>query len=228
MTSNIIQDRLFELRDAKYNDFNKSLIPGIEDDYFIGVRTPDIKKLAKELAKEKDIDAFLNELPHRYFEENQLHGFIISEEKDFSLCMEKVERFLPYINNWATCDQTSPKVFKKHKKELLPYITEWIKSEHTYTVRFAIGNLMRHFLDEEFETKYADMVAEVRSEEYYINMMIAWYFATALAKQYESIIPYLTEKRLDTWTHNKTIQKACESFRITPEQKEFLKTLKIK
>ena len=228
MTSNIIQDRLFELRDAKYNDFNKSLIPGIEDDYFIGVRTPDIKKLAKELAKEKDIDAFLNELPHRYFEENQLHGFIISEEKDFSLCMEKVERFLPYINNWATCDQTSPKVFKKHKKELLPYIMEWIKSEHTYTVRFAIGNLMRHFLDEEFETKYADMVAEVRSEEYYINMMIAWYFATALAKQYESIIPYLTEKRLDTWTHNKTIQKACESFRITPEQKEFLKTLKIK
>ncbi|MBQ7708006.1 MAG: DNA alkylation repair protein [Lachnospiraceae bacterium] len=228
MTSNIIQDRLFELRDAKYNDFNKSLIPGIEDDYFIGVRTPDIKKLAKELAKEKDIDAFLNELPHRYFEENQLHGFIISEEKDFSLCMEKVERFLPYINNWATCDQTSPKVFKKHKKELLPYITEWIKSEHTYTVRFAIGNLMRHFLDEEFETKYADMVAEVRSEEYYINMMIAWYFATALAKQYESIIPYFTEKRLDTWTHNKTIQKACESFRITPEQKEFLKTLKIK
>ncbi len=228
MTSNIIQDRLFELRDAKYNDFNKSLIPGIEDDYFIGVRTPDIKKLAKELAKEKDIDAFLNELPHRYFEENQLHGFIISEEKNFSLCMEKVERFLPYINNWATCDQTSPKVFKKHKKELLPYITEWIKSEHTYTVRFAIGNLMRHFLDEEFETKYADMVAEVRSEEYYINMMIAWYFATALAKQYESIIPYLTEKRLDTWTHNKTIQKACESFRITPEQKEFLKTLKIK
>ncbi len=228
MTIKEIQDRLFELQDKKFNDFNKSLIPGMPEDYFIGIRTPALRNLAKELYKNEDINIFLDTLPHRYFDENQLHGFIISLEKDFNICIKRLEEFLPYINNWATCDQTSPKIFKKHKEELLPYIEKWIKSGHTYTVRFAVGMLMEHFLDDAFDKRYPKMVEAISSEEYYINMMRAWYFATALAKQYESIIPYIEEKRLDTWTHNKTIQKAVESYRITPEQKEYLKTFKIK
>lgn len=228
MTIKEIQDRLFELQDKKFNDFNKSLIPGMPDDYFIGIRTPALRNLAKELYKNEDINIFLDTLPHRYFDENQLHGFIISLEKDFNICIKRLEEFLPYINNWATCDQTSPKIFKKHKEELLPYIEKWIKSGHTYTVRFAVGMLMEHFLDDAFDKRYPEMVEAISSEEYYINMMRAWYFATALAKQYESIIPYIEEKRLDAWTHNKTIQKAVESYRITPEQKEYLKTFKIK
>ncbi|MBQ9279326.1 MAG: DNA alkylation repair protein [Lachnospiraceae bacterium] len=228
MITKDIEKRLFELQDKKFNEFNKKLIPGMEDSYFIGVRTPALRAFAKEISKEEDTQSFLKELPHKYFDENQLHGFIISGEKDFKVCIEEVEEFLPYINNWATCDQTSPKVFKKHKKELLPYIEKWIKSEHTYTVRFAIGMLMQHYLDDDYDEKYPKLVAVVRSEEYYINMMIAWYFATALAKQYESILPYIEEKKLDNWTHNKAIQKACESYRITPEQKEYLKTFKIK
>ena len=228
MTIKEIQDRLFELQDKKFNDFNKSLIPGMPDDYFIGIRTPALRNLAKELYKNEDINIFLDTLPHRYFDENQLHGFIISLEKDFNICIKRLEEFLPYINNWTTCDQTSPKIFKKHKEELLPYIEKWIKSGHTYTVRFAVGMLMEHFLDDAFDKRYPEMVEAISSEEYYINMMRAWYFATALAKQYESIIPYIEEKRLDAWTHNKTIQKAVESYRITPEQKEYLKTFKIK
>ena len=152
---------------------------------------------------------------------------MISLEKEFDKCIEEVEAFLPFVDNWATCDQLSPKAFKKEPEKLLPYIQAWIRSDKTYTVRFAIGMLMQHFLDERFDTKYADMVAEVRSEEYYVNMMIAWYFATALAKQYEAVLPYLKEKRLDDWVHNKAIQKSVESYRITDEQKAYLKTLKI-
>jgi len=194
----------------------------------IGVRTPELRKLAKELAKREDIREFLNDLPHQYFDENQLHAFILSGEKDFEKCMEDLERFLPYVDNWATCDQTSPKVFRKHRKELLDAIRRWIESDHPYTVRFAIKMLMEHFLDEDFDPAYPEMVAEVRSEEYYIRMMIAWYFATALAKQYEAVLPYLEQKKLDVWTHNKTIQKAVESYRITEEQKIYLKSLKRK
>ena len=194
----------------------------------IGVRTPELRKLAKELAKREDIREFLNDLPHQYFDENQLHAFILSGEKDFEKCMEDLERFLPYVDNWATCDQTSPKVFRKHRKELLDAIRRWIESDHPYTVRFAIKMLMEHFLDEDFDPAYPEMVAEVRSEEYYIRMMIAWYFAPALAKQYEAVLPYLEQKKLDVWTHNKTIQKAVESYRITEEQKIYLKSLKRK
>ena len=223
-----IQQRLFELQDTAYRDFQAKLIPGRSPESMIGVRTPALRKLAKELAKRDDIDSFLQELPHAYFDEDQLHAFIISENKDFASSVEQTERFLPFVDNWATCDQLSPKVFGKHKQELLPYIRKWIGSDETYTVRFAIGMLMSHFLDADFDPAYPEMVASVRSEEYYINMMIAWYFATALAKQYDAVLPYVEERRLDSWTHNKTIQKAVESYRITSEQKEYLKSLKIR
>ena len=194
----------------------------------IGVRTPELRKYAKELLKREDIGEFLEILPHEYFDENQLHAFIISGIKDYDKCMKEVDKFLPYVDNWATCDQLSPKVFKKHRPELLKQIKKWIKSKETYTVRFAIGMLMEHFLDEDFDIKYPEMVSKLRSDEYYINMMIAWYFATALAKQYDAILPFIEKKKLDKWTHNKAIQKSVESNRITPEQKEYLKTLKIK
>ncbi len=228
MITEEIRARLFSLQDTAYRDFQVKLIPGMDAQKEIGVRTPELRKLAKELAKREDIREFLNDLPHQYFDENQLHAFILSGEKDFEKCMEDLERFLPYVDNWATCDQTSPKVFRKHRKELLDAIRRWIESDHLYTVRFAIKMLMEHFLDEDFDPAYPEMVAEVRSEEYYIRMMIAWYFATALAKQYEAVLPYLEQKKLDVWTHNKTIQKAVESYRITEEQKIYLKSLKRK
>lgn len=227
MNQEDIRRELFDLQDIKYRDFQAKLIPGIETEMMIGVRTPALRKLAKRLYREEDISGFLDTLPHEYFDENQIHAFLISEEKDFEKCIEQVERFLPYIDNWATCDQLSPKVFKKHRNDLLSHIQNWIASKHVYTVRFAIGMLMQHFLDEDFDPSYTEIVASLRSDEYYVNMMIAWYFATALAKQYEAALPYLEERRLDVWTHNKTIQKAVESYRITEEQKEYLKSIKI-
>lgn len=232
-----IQRRLREMQDVKYADFQMALIPGMERERAIGVRTPQLRALAKELYREaqkggesarSDIDAFLRTLPHKYFDEMQLHAFIISEIKDFAMCMAETERFLPHVDNWATCDQLSPKVFRKHRQELLSHIDCWLGSEHTYTVRFGMGMLMQHFLDEDFDISYMDRIAEIRSDEYYINMMIAWYFATALAKQPESAMTVLKEQRLDRWTHNKAIQKAIESRRITDEQKAYLRTLKIR
>ena len=223
-----IQDYLFDNQDIEYRDFQSKLIPNVDKSYFIGVRTPVLRKYAKELLKAGEYADFLCELPHNYFDENQLHAFIISGIKDFDTCIDEVEKFLPYVNNWATCDQFSPKCFAKNKEELLKHIYKWIESDEIYTVRFAIGMLMSHFLDGDFDEKYLKTVSAIRSDEYYINMMIAWYFATALAKQYESTLPYIENKVLDKWTHNKAIQKAVESYRITPEQKEYLKTLKIK
>ena len=223
-----IRELLFKKQDIKYRDFQSKLIPGVEDDAFIGVRTPELRKLAKDLSKRDDINVFLNDLPHCYFDENQLHAFIISGIKDYDSCLKEAERFLPYVNNWATCDQMSPKVFKKHKKELLRSIRTWITSEEVYTIRFGIKMLMEHFLDEDFDPAYLKMVAKLRSDEYYANMMIAWYFATALAKQYEAVLPFIENNKLAVWTHNKTIQKAIESFRITPEQKDYLRSLKRK
>ena len=223
-----IREELFSHQDLKYRDMQIKILPNLEAESIIGVRTPELRKYAKELAKREDVQEFLEDLPHKYFDENQLHSFIISGMKDYEKCIEEVERFLPYVDNWATTDQMSPKVFKKNKKELLKRINKWIKSKKTYTVRFAVGMLMEHFLEEDFNLKYPEMVAKLRSDEYYINMMIAWYFATALAKQYDVILPFIEEKKLDTWTHNKAIQKSVESYRITPEQKEYLKTLKIK
>ena len=223
-----ITERLFSLQDIKYRDFQGKLIPTVEPERVIGVRTPELRKLAKQLLRDGAYRGFLDELPHKYFDEDQLHAFILSEIKDYAVCMDCVCRFLPYVDNWATCDQMSPKVFKKHRKELLERIGEWMASDHTYTVRFAIGMLMEHFLDEDFDIRYPEMVSRVRSEEYYINMMTAWYFATALAKQYEAVLPFIENEKLDVWTHNKAIQKSVESNRISPEHKEYLKGLKRK
>ena len=223
-----IRDELFKMQDIEYRDFNSKLIPTVKKEDMIGVRTPELRKYAKKLLKEEGVEDFLHSLPHKYFDENQLHAFIISEIKDFKFCIDELINFLPYLDNWATCDQLSPKIFKKYRNDLLPHIYEWLKSDKTYTVRFGIGMLMEHFLEEDFKTEYPEMVAAVRSEEYYINMMTAWYFATALAKQYESILPFIEGNKLDTWTHNKSIQKAIESNRISAEQKNYLKVLKIK
>lgn len=228
MITEEIREELFRLQDIKYRDFQGKLIPTVAPDTVIGVRTPELRKYAKELLKREDIADFLNDLPHKYFDENQLHAFIISGMKDYDACVNEVQRFLPFVDNWATCDQMSPKVFKKHKKDLLEEINNWLNSGETYIIRFAVGMLMEHFLDEDFDKSYPEMVSKIRSDEYYVNMMTAWYFATALAKQYESILPYIEDKKLDVWTHNKAIQKSVESYRITPEQKEYLKTLKIK
>ena len=223
-----IRAGLFSLRDEEYGDFQGKLIPTAASDSVIGVRTPQLRKYARQLSKKEDIRTFLEDLPHRYFDENQLHAFIISEIKDYETCIEELRHFLPYVDNWATCDQMSPKVFKKHKAELLVQIRAWMQDPHPYTVRFGIKTLMQHFLDEDYKPEYPEMVAGIRSEEYYVNMMIAWYFATALAKQYESVLPFLEDRRLDIRTHNKTIQKAVESYRIGPEQKAYLRSLKIK
>ena len=223
-----IRQRLFELQDVSYRDFQVKLIPTVETESMIGVRTPALRKLAREYGRRDEIGVFLQDLPHKYFDENQLHAFIISGIKDFETCIMHVEKFLPYVDNWATCDQMSPTVFKKKRQELLPFIREWMKSDRTYTVRFGIGMLMQHYLDEDFDPSYPEMVSGIKSEEYYISMMVAWYFATALAKQYDTVLPYIEEKRLDSQTHNRAIQKAVESYRITPEQKVYLKTLKIR
>ena len=223
-----IREELFKLQDEKYRDFQSALTPTVDAKTAIGVRTPELRQYAKELVKREDVGEFLSDLPHKYFDENQLHAFILSEMKDFDECMEAVNRFLPYVDNWATCDQMSPKVYKKHKKELLSQVKKWLKSKETYTVRFAIRMLMVYFLDEDFDISYPGMVAKIRSDEYYINMMTAWYFATALAKQYEAILPFIEERKLDGWTHNKAIQKAVESYRITDEQKNYLRSLKVK
>ena len=226
MITKEIQKQLKEQQDKEYKKLQERTIPGSRE--VIGVRTPILRNYAKELAKRDDIDEFLKDLPHKYFDEDQLHAFTISLTKDYEKCIDQLNAFLPYVNNWATCDQMSPKIFKKHKKELTKEINKWLKSKDTYTIRFGIGMLMEHFLDEDFDIKYAEKVAKIRSDEYYINMMIAWYFATALAKQYDAIIPLIENKKLDTWTHNKAIQKSVESYRITDEQKEYLRTLKIK
>ena len=207
-----IKKHLFELKESDYKEFMAKLIPGVDPGSVLGIRTPALRNYAKELAKRDDIDDYLHSLPHELFDENQLHAFILSELKDYDRCIKEVDSFLPYIDNWATCDQLSPKVFKKHKEELLLNVKTWIKSKDTYTVRFAIGMLMQYFLDEEFDKSYPEIVAKIKSDEYYINMMRAWYFATALAKQYDAIIPYIEKNVLDKWTHNKTVQKAIESY----------------
>lgn len=221
-----IQAELFKSRDIKYRDFQAKLLPTIDAQAVIGVRTPALRALAKTLYKQNAFADFLADLPHRYFDENQLHAFLISELRDFDHCIYELDRFLPFVDNWATCDQMSPKIFKKHKQRLREHIMIWISSHEAYTVRFAVGMLMQYFLDEDFSPEYPGMVCEIHSEEYYVNMMIAWYFATALAKQYEAVLPFLEEKRLDRWTHNKAIQKALESYRVSDEHKKYLRTLK--
>ena len=227
MLTEEIRNELFRQQDLIYRELQVRTIPTLSPETVIGVRTPALRAYAKQLTKQADTEAFLQTLPHDFFDENQLHAFILSEMKDFEKCVREVDRFLPYVDNWATCDQLSPKVFGKHQAELLRWIRQWMASDATYTIRFGIGMLMQHFLKEAFDPVFPEMVASIRSEEYYVNMMIAWYFATALAAQYEAILPYIEHQRLDAWTHNKAIQKAIESYRITPEQKAYLKTLKV-
>ncbi len=223
-----IQKRLFALSDREYAEFQAKLTPTVPREKFIGVRVPDVRKLAKEYIKEPEHADFMKTLPHEYYDENMLHGLLVSAVKDYDTCIAETERFLPYVDNWAVCDIMSPACFKKNKDKLIEKIREWTKSDKTYTVRFGMEMLMSHFLDDDFKPEYLDIPAAVVSEEYYVNMMTAWFFATALAKQWENTIPYIEEKKLAPWTHNKTVQKACESYRITPEQKEYLRSLKIK
>ena len=245
-----IKTRLQEKEDKKYAGFQQKLIPNIPAGSIIGVRTPELRKLAKEFAKREDIADFLTALPHTCFEENQLHAFLLSLEKDFEKLMPLLETFLPYVDNWATCDQLSPKIFKKSHMELLPYIEKWLSSKHTYTVRFGIGMLMQHFLDDDFDPRYPELVVGAQPHlknpgekgtdipntskrdytfpSYYIDMMIAWYFATALAKQYDAVVPFIEGNRLAPWTHNKAIQKALESYRIPAARKDYLRNLKRK
>jgi len=221
-----LQQELFKLQDLKYRNFHSKLMPGIDKETIIGIRTPVLRKFAKEFAKTEAAEAFLKELPHQYYEENNLHMMLITAEKDYEKCLAEVERFVPYIDNWATCDLPAPKCFAKHKQELFPRIKEWIASEETYTIRYGIDLLMALYLDADFRPEYLELAASVASEEYYVKMVIAWYFATALAKQWDAAIPYMEQRRLPDWVHRKTIRKAVESYRITKEQKDYLRTLK--
>ena len=223
-----VQERLFALKDEDFARFQSALIPNIPKETVVGVRMPMIRKLAKEIAGEAETQAFLTELPHAYYDENMLHSVLLSRMKGYGACMEAVEAFLPYVDNWAVCDMLSPKVFAKHRSELYEKIKQWTASRETYTVRFGIGMLMEHFLDKDFTPKALELAADIRSKEYYINMMTAWFFATALAKQYEAALPYIEDRRLDAWTHNKAIQKSIESRRITDGQKAYLRSLKLK
>ncbi len=223
-----IQQELFALQDLSYRDFHAKLMPAVDKARVIGVRTPKLRAFAKEFGKTEEAKEFLKVLPHQYYEENNLHGFLIEQIKDYPTLIRELNRFLPCIDNWATCDLLTVRVVKKHLDTFTEEVERWLASDHTYTIRFGIGMLMRYYLEEHFSLEYPEKVVKIRSEEYYVNMMRAWYFATALAKQYEAIFPFLEEKRLDAWTHNKTIQKAIESYRITQEQKAYLRTLRIK
>ena len=224
-----IQRRLLSMQDVQYRDFNAKLIPSVDPKLMIGIRTPLLRKFAKELFKTEpeQAAAFMHDLPHRYFEENNLHAFLIENIKDFNEAMDETERFLPFIDNWATCDSFSPSIFKKYPDTVYQKILTWIQSSHTYTVRYAIGLLLSNYLDERFKPEMLELVSAVKSEEYYINMMIAWYFSFALIKQYDAAIPYIKKQTLAPFTHNKTIQKAVESYRIPAEIKDYLRTLKV-
>lgn len=218
-----LQKQLFELQDLKYRDFHSKLMPETDKETVIGIRTPVLRKFAKEFAGTSEAEAFLRQLPHRYYEENNLHMMLITGIKDYEKCMEEIQRFLPCIDNWATCDYPAPKCFARHKDQVLEEAKRWISSGETYVIRYGIGMLMRLFLDEDFSSEYLEMAAAVQSQEYYVNMMIAWYCATALAKQWDATVPYIEQHKLSDWVHRKTVQKAVESYRITPEQKEYLK-----
>lgn len=221
-----IRERLFTLQDLQYRDFQCKLMPTVDQERVIGVRIPQLRALAKKLKGSPEAARFMEQLPHQYYEEDNLHAFLLEQIKDYKSCIAALQRFLPYVDNWATCDSMSPKVFKKHHSELLQQIPLWLTSKQTYTIRFGLGMLMGHFLDADFEASQLDMAANVTHEDYYVRMMVAWYFATALTKQYETTISFIEQHRLSPWIHNKTIQKACESYRITPEKKTYLKGFK--
>ena len=224
---NELQQNLFAMRDAAYAAFIAKLTPGFPSSHFIGVRVPLLRTIARSFAKEEaDSMSFLSHLPHSSYEEDMLHGMLISLVKDYDRCLDLTDRFLPYVDNWAVCDTLSPKVFVKYKAQLLENILRWSSSSHTYTCRFGLRMLMTHFLDDSFSADFLQLPAAIRSEEYYVKMMVAWFFATALAKQWEVTLPYLENRQLDPWTHRKTIQKAIESYRIAAERKDYLRTLR--
>ena len=221
-----LQIELFSLRDLKYKEFHQKLMPTVNPHKVIGIRTPVLRKFAKEFSKREEATSFLKNLPHKYYEEDNLHAFLLEEIKDYEILIEELNKFLPFVDNWATCDMMRPKILKNHKTELLEDIKRWLNSKDTYTIRFAVNCLMNYYLEEDFKSEYLQWVKNIESDEYYINMVRAWYFATALAKQYDETVKILENNALDKWTHNKTIQKAVESYRITDEQKAYLKTLK--
>lgn len=228
MDAQTIQERLFALQDLSYQAFQSKLIPTISPDTVIGVRMPEMRRFAREIRRTPEAESFLHQLPHQYYDENMLHGLLISDPRPYEETLALLEEFLPYVDNWAVCDLISPCAFQKHPPKLPDQLKIWMAAEHPYTVRFALGTLMRFYLDGAFRPEYLQWAAELQSGEYYVNMMIAWYFATALAKQHALALPYLEEHRLDPWVHNKTIQKAVESYRISPEQKQYLRTLRVR
>ncbi len=221
-----LYERLIAVKDDAYREFQAKLVPNVPKETILGVRTPEMRKIAKEVFESGERDAFLSDLPHQYYEENLIHFFVLSMIKEFDACILGVEAFLPYVDCWPVSDQATPKAFRKNHERLLPYLKKWIASEHVYTARFGIRMLMNEFLDADFKPEYPELVASRQGEDYYLKMMIAWYFATALAKRYDETIPYFTDRRLDEWTHKKAIRKAVESFRVTDEHKEYLKSLR--
>ena len=221
-----LYDRLAKEKDDAYRDFQIKLVPNIPPETVVGVRTPEMRAIAKEVFESEDRDAFLNDLPHRYYEENLIHFFVLANIRDFDECVRKVEAFLPYVDCWPVSDQATPKSFRKNHEKLLPYLKKWIASEHVYTARFGIRMLMNEFLDADFKEEYLELVASGTGEDYYLKMMVAWYFATALAKRYDETVPYVENRRLDEWTRRKAIQKAIESFRVSDEHKAYLKSLR--
>jgi len=221
-----VREKLFDLQDKDYRNFQEKLCPNVDPDTIIGVRMPDLRKFGSEYAKDPESRRFMKELPHRYYDENNLHGILLEKIRDYEERIAETDRFLPYVDNWATCDMISPGNFSGHREKLINEIRRWVRDSKTYTVRFGIRLLMSLYLEDAFKPEYLEVVAKVKSDEYYVNMMKAWFFATALAKQNTAALPYLEKNRLDEWTHNKTIQKAVESYRITEEQKIYLKSLK--
>lgn len=221
-----VRGRLFELQDLKYRDFHSRLMPTVDKELIIGVRTPDLRKFAKEVAKSEHCEEFLKTLPHKYYEENNLHAFLVEQIKDYDLCIAELNRFLPFVDNWATCDMMRPEIFKKHKDRLFTDALRWMESDDSYAVRFGIEMLMCHYLDENFTPEIPAIISKIKTDEYYVKMMIAWYFATALAKQYDAVITYFEKGLLDEEIRNKAIRKAIESYRVTDEQKAYLRTLK--
>lgn len=221
-----IYQMLLEVKDDKYKEFQAKLVPNIDSKTIIGVRTPQMRAVAKEVFNSDIRDKFLNKLPHKYYEENLVHFFILAMIKDFDECVEKVEAFLPYVDCWPVSDQATPKSFKKNHDKLLPYIKKWIASDHVYTSRFGMRMLMNEYLGDDFKEEYLELVASKKGDDYYLKMMIAWYFATALAKRYDESVKYIEERKLDEWVHKKAIQKAVESYRVSDEHKEYLKTFR--
>lgn len=228
MTKTKLQKTLFELSDKEYAAFQRRIIPNVDPNTIIGVRTPILRKIAKEFNNKEESITFLNTIPHKYYEENIIHGSLITSGKDYDETIKRLEDFLPYIDNWAVCDTINPISFKKNKDKLIKKVIEWSKSKDIYTCRFAIGMLMGHFLDDSFKEEYLVIPSKIKSDEYYVNMMIAWFYATALAKRWDETITYLIDYKLNPWVHNKTIQKAIDSYRISDAQKNYLRTLRIK